>query len=76
MWMWRKFEKINWKERITKEEVLANIREKRTLLLTIRKKKSHWIGHYEKTVYTLKDCGGGRKKEQRIQASDTRCWMT
>ena len=38
-------EKIKWSEKLTNEEVLENIGEKRTLLNDILHIKANWIGH-------------------------------
>ena len=35
MWYWRKMEKIKWSEKVTNEQVLQLIGEKRTLLINI-----------------------------------------
>ena len=46
MWCWRRTEKIEWSERVTNENVLERIGEKRTLLTTIlRLKKANLIDH-------------------------------
>ena len=45
MWSWRKMEKISYKERITKEEVLTRVGEQRTTIETIMARKKKWIGH-------------------------------
>ena len=38
-------ENISWKEKITNEEVLRIINEERSIIRTIRKKTTNWIGH-------------------------------
>ena len=45
MWSWRRMEKINWSEKVTNEQVLEHIGEKRTLLNNILRRKANWIGH-------------------------------
>ena len=45
MWCWRKMEKIKWSEKVTNEQVLDHIGEKRTLLNNILRRKANWIGH-------------------------------
>ena len=45
MWCWRRMEKIKWSEKVTNEQVLGRIREKRTLLNNILRRKANWIGH-------------------------------
>ena len=45
MWIWRRMENISWGERITNEEVLRRVGEKRSLIDFIWKKKARWLGH-------------------------------
>ena len=45
MWCWRRMEKIKWSEKVTNEQVLDRIGEKRTLLNNILRRKAIWIGH-------------------------------
>jgi hypothetical protein len=45
MWCWRRMEKINWTDRVRKEEVLLRVKEQRNILHEIRKRKANWIGY-------------------------------
>ena len=45
MWSWRRMEKIKWSDKVTNEQVLDRIGEKRTLLNNILRRKANWIGH-------------------------------
>ena len=45
MWCWRRMEKIKWSEKVTNEQVLERIGEKRTLLNDILRRKANWIDH-------------------------------
>ena len=45
LWRWRRLEKIKWSEKVTKEQFLERIGEKRTLLNNNLRKKANWIGH-------------------------------
>ena len=38
-------EKIKWREKVTNEQVLDRIGEKRTLINNILRRKAYWIGH-------------------------------
>jgi len=42
---WRRIEKITWLEKVTNEQVLDHIGEKRTLINNILCRKANWIGH-------------------------------
>jgi hypothetical protein len=45
IWYWRRMEKITWSEKVTNEQVLELIGEKRTILNYILRRKANWIGH-------------------------------
>ena len=45
MWIWRRMERISWTEKITNEEVLRRVGEKRSMVETIVRRKKNWIGH-------------------------------
>ena len=45
IWIWRKMEKISWREHVRNEEVLRRVGEERSLRATIWKRKAKWIGH-------------------------------
>ena len=45
MWIWRRMLKISWKDKVTNEEVLQRVGERRTLKDTIIRRKKTWLGH-------------------------------
>jgi len=45
MWYCRRMEKIKWSEKVTSEQVLELIGEKRTLINNIHRRKANFIGH-------------------------------
>ena len=45
MWSFKRMLKIKWVERITKEQVIENIRERRTLKKNLKKMSSNDRGH-------------------------------
>ena len=45
MWCCRRMEKIKWSEKVTNEQVLDLLGEKRTLINNILRRKANWIGH-------------------------------
>ena len=45
MWIWRRMERISWTEKISNEEVLRRVGEKRSMADTIVRRKKNWIGH-------------------------------
>ena len=45
MWIWRRIEKISWRDKGTNEEVLRRVNEDRQKLNSIWQRKHRWIGH-------------------------------
>jgi hypothetical protein len=45
MWCWRRMEKISWTDHVRNEELLLRVKEQRSILHEIRKRKANWIGH-------------------------------
>jgi hypothetical protein len=45
MWCWRRMKKINWDNHVRNEEVLLRVKELRSILHEIRKRRANWIGH-------------------------------
>jgi len=45
MWVWRRMERISWKDKVRNEEVLARVNEERRIMREIKKRKSTWLGH-------------------------------
>ena len=45
MWGWRRMEKINWTDHVRNEEVLLRVKEQKSIIHEISKRKSNWIGH-------------------------------
>ena len=56
-------EKIKWSEKVTNEQVLDRIGEKRTLLNNILRRKANWIGHILRRICLLHDAIDGEKTE-------------
>jgi hypothetical protein len=45
MWCWRRMEKTSWTDHVRNEDVLLRVKEQRTILHEICKRKANWIGH-------------------------------
>ena len=45
MWIWRRMEKISWKDLKTNDVILLLVGEERNLVKTREKRKKNWIGH-------------------------------
>jgi hypothetical protein len=75
MWIWRRIEKISWRERIRNEEVLRRVGEKRTLLATIWKRKMNWIGHIMRGEGMLRVTIEGRLEGKRPRGRKRRMML-
>ena len=56
-------EKIKWSEKVTNEQVIDRIGEKRTLLNNILRRKANWIGHVFKINCLVHDAIDGQMTE-------------
>ena len=45
MWCYRRMMKIKWIERVSNQEVLRRVGEKRSLLRTLRRRRDNLVGH-------------------------------
>jgi hypothetical protein len=63
MWCWRRTEKIKWSEKVTNEQVLDHVGEKRSLLNNILRRKANWIGHILRRNCLLPDAIEGQMTE-------------
>jgi len=43
MWMWRRMERVSWMDKITNEEILNKVGEKRQLISVIKNRKKNWV---------------------------------
>jgi len=71
MWVWRRLVKVEWTDKKTNAEVLNLVKEKKSLLAEIRKRKRRWIGdilRHENMLRTVLEsrmkgkCSRGRKR--------------
>ena len=65
MWVWRRMEKISWKDLKTNDEVLHFAEEERNFVVTIEKRKKNWIGHIVRGNSLLKLVLEGRMEGKR-----------
>jgi hypothetical protein len=64
-------EKISWTDRVRNEEVLHRVKEERSSLHTIKRRKANWIGHILRRNCLLKHVIEG-KIEGRIEVTGRR----
>ena len=55
MWCYRRMRNIKWMDRITNEEVLGRIRERRTLWKSLKKRRGQMMGHTLRHGGSLRD---------------------
>ena len=60
MWIWRRTEKISWKDKKAHEEILHMVQEDRKILNTTRYWKHMWMGHMLQHDGILHDILEGR----------------
>src|ERR1051325_1310566 len=65
MWLWRRMEKISWKDLKTNDEVLHLVEEERNIVITIEKRKKNWIGYIVRGNSLLKLVLEGRMEGKR-----------
>jgi len=63
VWMWRKMEKISWRDMKTNEKVLQVVQEERSLMDAIWRRKKNWIGHILRGESLLREVTEGRMNE-------------
>ena len=63
MWYWRRMENIKWSEKVTNQQVLDPIGERRTLINNILRRKANWIGHILRRNCLLHDAIEGQMTE-------------
>src|SRR5438034_11383836 len=60
MWLWRRMEKISWKDRVSNKVVLRRVGVERELITMLRSRKKSWIGHVLRGNGLLKEGIEGR----------------
>ena len=65
--MWRRMERVSWMDKITNEEMLNKVGEKRQLIRVIRNKQKNWIGHVLKGEGLLREVMEGRMEVKRVR---------
>ena len=58
-------ERISWTKKITNEEVLRRVGEKRSMVETIVRRKKNWIGHIMRGDGLMKEVIEGKMEGKR-----------
>ena len=45
MWIWKRMERVKWKDKIIVAVVLERVEEGRIMVELIKKRKRNWLGH-------------------------------
>ena len=64
MWCWRRMEKIKWSERVTNEQAIERIAEKRAHKNNFLRRRVNWIGHILRRNCLLHDTIEGQVMEE------------
>ena len=65
MWLWRRMERISYKDKKTNEEVLEMVGGKLSILQLVVKRKKNWLGHILRADGILKEMIEGRMEGRR-----------
>src|SRR6201993_4231266 len=68
MWIWRRIERVSYKDKTTNEDVLKQVAESRKLLQVVINKKKNWIGHVVRHDCLLRDVIEGRMGGKRCRS--------
>ena len=68
MWCYRRMRNIKWMDRITNEEVLGRIGERRTMWKSLRKRRDQMMGHRLKQGGMLRDIVEGEVGKENGKA--------
>src|SRR3984885_9830703 len=74
MWIWRRMERVSWREHTTNEEVLRRVGENRSLIRTIRERQRRWIGHTLRGDSMLRTILEGKMEGNRKEEDQDRCY--
>ena len=76
MWCYRKMNKIPWYDKVTNNEVLKLMGEKRKLIITIRSRKIRLFGHIVRHRCLLRDLMEGHLNCKRSRGRPKTIWTT
>ena len=75
MWCLRKMSNIQWRDRVTNEEVLRRLGTSRTLLDKIKKRKCRYYGHIKRKNNILTTAVEGRVEGKRPRGRPRNTWF-
>ena len=72
--MWRRMEKISYKDEVTNKDVLKRVEEKRRVMEKIHSRKKNWVGHVVTGEGMLKEVLEERMKDKHLRGNqELRC---
>ena len=75
MWCLRKISNVQWKDRVTNEEVLRRLGTERKLLEKIKKRKTRYYGHIKRKNNILTTAVEGRVNGRRPRGRPRNTWF-
>ena len=76
MWCFRRMKKISWYDKISNDEVLKQVHEKRKILTTIKMKKLKLFGHIIRHSSLQRDLMEGHINGKRSRGRPITTWTT
>src|ERR1700733_9708080 len=76
MWIWRRMEKISWREHKTNAEVLQQVGEKRTMIETIRNRQRKWMGHILRSDNSMLKISRKGWRQEKEEEDRELCYWT
>ena len=68
MWLWIRMERVKWTDKIKNAVVLERLREGRTILELIKKRKINWLDHWLRRNCLLKDAVEGMVNGKKVRS--------
>ena len=75
MWCYRRMMKIKWIDRVSNEEVLRRVEEKRSLLKTLKRRRDILIGHIMRHDGLMKTIIEGQVNGKRGKGRPRMCYI-
>src|SRR4029077_20838818 len=75
MWMWKRMEKVSYKDEVTNKDVLKRVEEKRRVMKKIHSRKNNRVGHVARGEGMLKEVLEGRMQGKKPQGKELRTKM-
>ena len=75
MWCWRRMEKVSWTQRVTNEQILERVGERRQMMGLVRNRRHRWMGHVLRHGGLLREVMEGRVEGKRPRGRPRMNWV-